>query len=51
MDLIRRRIPVHGSLTQAQRARLGKIATKCPVHKTLMATLQIIDEMDVATDG
>ncbi|MEB3329327.1 MAG: OsmC family protein [Candidatus Sericytochromatia bacterium] len=35
VDRFRRRVAVTGPLTEAQRARLGEIADRCPVHRTL----------------
>ena len=52
VDLIRRYIVVKGPLTEEQRVRLGEIAAKCPVHKTLMNNPVIQDETGlVATAG
>ena len=48
VDLIRRYILVSGPLTQEQGRSLREIAAKRPVHKTLLATPQIMDELDVA---
>ena len=42
---ITRRITLHGNLDAAQRARLGEIAARCPVHKTLVAGLRVKDEL------
>jgi putative redox protein len=42
---IQRRITLHGDLDGAQRARLGEIAAKCPVHKTLVAGVRVKDEL------
>lgn len=41
LDLIERRIELHGQLDAAQRARLIEIANKCPVHKTLSSQIKI----------
>jgi putative redox protein len=41
LDLIERRIELHGPLDAAQRARLIEIANKCPVHKTLTSQIKI----------
>ena len=48
VDRITRRITVIGELDAAQVARLADIATKCPVHKTLLAGLRVEDEIVVA---
>ena len=50
IDRIRRRIVVRGALDAAQLARLGDIARKCPVHKTLTAGLRVDDEAVVAEE-
>jgi uncharacterized OsmC-like protein len=44
---IRRRIVLQGALDHAQVARLGEIAQKCPVHKTLIAGLRVEDVIAV----
>lgn len=44
VDQITRRVTLHGDLDAAQRARLAEIATKCPVHKTLVAGVRVRDE-------
>ncbi|HEV7502862.1 MAG TPA: OsmC family protein [Vicinamibacteria bacterium] len=48
VDVVRRRIILAGDLSSEQVARLGEIATKCPVHKTLVGGLRITDEIVVA---
>jgi putative redox protein len=45
VDQVRRRITVAGALDSTQVARLGEIAKKCPVHKTLVAGLRVEDEL------
>jgi putative redox protein len=45
LDRVDRRIVLHGPLDEAQVARLAEIAKKCPVHKTLMAGLNVVDEV------
>ena len=47
LDVIRRDIKLHGPLTDEQRARLSYIATRCPVHKTLLNGPRIVDEVSV----
>ena len=47
LDVIRRNIKLHGPLTDDQRSRLADIATRCPVHKTLMKEPRILDEVSV----
>ena len=49
VERITRRITLSGALDPAQVARLGEIARKCPVHKTLAAGVRVEDEIAVAT--
>ena len=45
-DLIRRSIRLFGDLTAEQRERLGEIAARCPVAKTLRGTsIEILDQI------
>lgn len=46
IDLIRRRITLHGRLDETQRARLLEIAAKCPVHRTLEGEIRVLDELE-----
>jgi uncharacterized OsmC-like protein len=48
IDRVQRRITLMGPLDPEQTARLGEIAKKCPVHKTLVAGLRVEDEIVVA---
>jgi putative redox protein len=48
IDRIARRITLRGELDPAQVRRLGEIAKKCPVHKTLAAGLRVEDEIVLA---
>jgi uncharacterized OsmC-like protein len=48
VERIKRRITLAGALDAAQVARLGEIAAKCPVHKTLAAGLRVVDEIALA---
>ena len=41
LDEIQSRIRLEGDLDEAQRARLMKIATLCPVHRTLTSEIKI----------
>ncbi|MEM6841130.1 MAG: bifunctional alpha/beta hydrolase/OsmC family protein [Bacteroidota bacterium] len=41
IDLIERVVEVKGDLTDQQRERLREIADKCPVHKTLHASIKV----------
>ena len=45
-----RRIHYEGELSSEERARLTDIANKCPVHKTLMGTIQIVTVEAVKAD-
>ncbi len=44
-DVITSRISVTGKLDAEQADRLRVIATKCRIHKTLLATPKIIEEL------
>jgi putative redox protein len=46
LELFRRYILVRGKLDQEQVERLGQIAKRCPVHRTLTSAIRIIDEID-----
>jgi putative redox protein len=48
IDRIARRITLHGELDASQVRRLGEIAKKCPVHKTLAGGLRVEDEIVLA---
>ena len=41
LDVIERKVILHGDLDADQRARLMQIADKCPVHRTLTGKLEI----------
>jgi putative redox protein len=45
LDRVDRRIVLHGPLDDAQVARLAEIARKCPIHKTLTAGVEIVDDV------
>ena len=47
LDYFRKRITVTGDLTEEQRVRLHEIAQKCPVHRTLMGTIRIKDQLEI----
>ena len=42
LDRIEREISFTGALTDEQRQRLLEIAERCPVHRTLTGTIEII---------
>lgn len=41
IDVIERAITLQGALTAEQRGRLGEIADRCPVHRTLTGQIRI----------
>ena len=47
VDVIRRYIVVRGALDKEQEERLLYIARRCPVHRTLTGSLEILDEIDM----
>ena len=44
LDVIRRNVELIGDLTPEQRVRLQEIAHRCPVHRTLTGTIEILDD-------
>jgi putative redox protein len=42
LDVIRRKVAIEGPLTPEQVERLQEIARRCPVHRTLTGTIEII---------
>ena len=42
LDVIRRKVEITGPLSAEQLARLQEIAKRCPVHRTLTGTIEII---------
>ena len=45
LDVIRRKVEFVGDLTTEQRDRLLEIAERCPVHRTLTGTLEILPDV------
>jgi putative redox protein len=45
LEVISRRITLHGPLSEPQRRRLLEIAERCPVHRTLTGRLRIETEL------
>ncbi len=45
MDTIQKKLKFEGNLDQKQKERLKEIASKCPVHKTIMSDVQIDTEL------
>jgi uncharacterized OsmC-like protein len=48
VDRIRRRIRLRGQLDSAQLSRLAEIARKCPVHRTLVGGMRVVDDVALA---
>jgi uncharacterized OsmC-like protein len=48
MERIQSRVKLYGSFDEAQRTRLGQVAQRCPVHKTLANGLEIEDSVEFA---
>lgn len=46
LDVVHRQIRLEGDLTPEQRERLKEIARRCPVHRTLTASMKIVDELE-----
>ncbi len=42
LDVIRRKVEIKGNLTPEQHARLQEIASRCPVHRTLTGTIEVL---------
>ncbi len=51
IERVQSRITIHGELTAAQRARLTRVAERCPVHKTLANGVQIADTVSFSDTG
>ena len=45
LDMIEREITLEGGLTAEQVARLGQIADRCPVHRTLTGEIRVRTEV------
>lgn len=45
VEVIKRDISIRGNLTDEQRDRLLEIAQKCPVHKTITGSPEVIDSI------
>lgn len=48
VDRIQRRIRLRGRLDSAQVSRLAEVARKCPVHKTLVGGMRVMDDVALA---
>lgn len=44
LDVIRKKVEVTGDLTDEQVARLQEIAGRCPVHRTLTGTIEVLND-------
>jgi len=44
LDVIRKKVELTGDLTAEQRTRLLEIASRCPVHRMLTGTIEILDD-------
>jgi len=44
LDVIRRKVEIKGDLTEEQHARLQEIATRCPVHRTLTGSIEVVPD-------
>ena len=49
IEVLRRRIVLRGNLSEEQRVELLNIAKRCPVHKTIVATPEVIDTAEVVS--
>ena len=45
IERIQTDVKIHGSFDDAQRKRLGQVASRCPVHKTLAHGVEIFDSV------
>lgn len=46
VDVLTRRLELHGDLTEAERTRLVEIADRCPVHKTLHKGSEVVTMLE-----
>ncbi len=46
LDRIQSNVSIAGDFDEAQRKRLGQVAERCPVHKTLSAGIHIVDRVE-----
>jgi len=51
IDRITSRVRIAGDFDDAQRKRLEQIVGRCPVHKTLGASVHMVDEVEFAPGG
>ena len=47
IEVLRRKLVLRGPLTDEQRDDLLRIAARCPVHKTIAASPEVIDTVEV----
>lgn len=44
LDVVRRKVELKGDLTPEQTARLHEISHRCPVHRSLTGTIEVLDD-------
>ena len=49
IERIKSDVTIHGDFDEAQRKRLGQVARRCPVHKTLINGVHIVDQVTFST--
>ena len=47
LDVIRKKVEITGDLTEEQHTRLQEIATRCPVHRTLTGSIEILADNSI----
>lgn len=45
VDVITKKIVLHGDLTREQKIRIAEIGTRCPVHRTVLGKPHFIEEV------
>ena len=48
--MIHQRIALHGDLTHEQRERIRYIAGRCPMHRTLQSSPDIVEEVQMVEE-
>jgi putative redox protein len=51
VDRLTSYVTIEGEYDEATRKRLAQIVSRCPVHKTLQAGAQVVDEVEFAGSG
>ena len=49
-EVIHQRIALHGDLTHEQRERIRYIAGRCPMHRTLQSSPDIVEEVQMVEE-